>query len=124
MNGIADERGGHHPKIDIRVLPGMVHPMLSSQTAQVLFLNMLFPRGTISVLTSTSAATAALDPATNHGLKTSLPVGREKRQTGPTPTFPKHGTRREPHWKQIMAMEISDPLPSQIIKSPSEKWLG
>lgn len=107
----AEESGGPHPKLDIPVFPSMVHPLLSSQTSQVLFLSMLFPRGTTSVLTS--GATAALGwSCANHGFKTSFPVGREKRQTGPTPTFPNHGTRREPHWKQLMGMEISAQLPS------------
>lgn len=60
MDSKAEECGGAHPKLDNPVFPGMVHPLLSSQTAQVLFLNMLFPRGTTSVLTS--AATVALGP--------------------------------------------------------------
>lgn len=61
MNSKAEECGGLHPKLDIPVFPSMVHPLLSSETAQVLFLEMLFPSGTTSVLTS--AITAALSPA-------------------------------------------------------------
>lgn len=73
MDSKAEGRGvwRSHPKLDIPVFPSMVHPLLSSQTSQVLFLSMLFPRGTTSGLTS--VATAALGwSCANHGFKTKI----------------------------------------------------
>lgn len=83
MDGKGEECQGPHPKLDIPVFPGMVHPLLSSQTAQLLFLNTIFPRGTTLVLTS--AATAALGPVPTMVSKPVCQQEERKGKLGPPP---------------------------------------
>lgn len=122
MDGKAEECGGPHLKLNIPVFPGIVPSTALFPNSSGAISQYAFSKGNnFSAHIGSHCSTWS---CTNHGFKTSFPAGREKRQTRPTPTFPKHGTRRESHWKQLMGMEISAQLPSQIIKSFSEEWLG